>query len=153
MSNGFSRRSFFFTGALFTGAVPAAGFGTTPSLTRLGYKSPNEKLNVAAVGAGGKGTSDIAGCAATENIVALCDVDDERGARALKRYEKQPKFKDYRRMLDAEGKNIDAVMVSIPDHMHATVAMAAMERGKHVYVQKPMSRTIWECSRVDASGP
>ena len=144
MADGFSRRRFFFNGALLAGAVPAGGFGSTPSLTRLGYRSPNDKLNVAGVGAGGKGTSDIAGCAATENIVALCDVDDERGARTLKRYESTPKFKDYRRMLDVEGKNIDAVTVSTPDHMHAAVAMAAMERGKHVYVQKPMTRTIWE---------
>jgi hypothetical protein len=86
MAEQFPGRRFFFTGALLTGAVPAGGFGSTPSLTRLGYKSPNEKLNVAAVGAGGKGASDIAGCAATENVVALCDVDDERGARTLKRY-------------------------------------------------------------------
>ena len=144
MALDFSRRRFFFNGALLAGAVPAGGFSSTPSLTRMGYKSPNEKLNIAGVGAGGKGTSDIAGCAATENIVALCDVDDERGARTLKLYPNVPKFKDYRRMLDAEAKNIDAVTVSIPDHMHAAVAMAAMERGKHVYVQKPMARTVWE---------
>src|SRR5947207_3262819 len=117
-----SRRRFFFTGPLLAGAVPLAGFGSTPSLTKLGYKSPNEKLNIAAVGSGGKGASDITGCAQTENIVALCDVDDVRAERTFKRYENVPKFKDYRRMLDDLGKSIDAVTVSTPDHMHATVA-------------------------------
>jgi hypothetical protein len=139
-----SRRRFFFFGPMLAGAVPIAGFGSTASLTQLGYKSPNEKLNIAAVGSGGKGTSDIAGCAQTENIVALCDVDEVRAARTYKRFENTPKFKDYRRMLDEMGKGIDAVTVSTPDHMHATVAMFAMERGKHVYVQKPMARTVWE---------
>jgi hypothetical protein len=76
-------RRFFFFGPLFAAAVPAAGFGTTPSLKALGYKSPNEKLNIAAIGAGGKASSDIDGCA-TENIVALCDVDEKQAARKFK---------------------------------------------------------------------
>jgi len=114
----------------------------------MGYKSPNEKLNIASIGAGGKAASDIAGCAPTENIVALCDVDDVRSAQVMKRYEKQPKYKDFRKMLDKEGGNIDAVIVAIPDHMHATAAMHAMERGKHVYCQKPLVRTIWEAHQL-----
>jgi predicted dehydrogenase len=137
-----SRRHFFY-GTLLAGAIPAGGFGRAPSLRLLGYKSPNEKLNIAAVGAGGKGASDIAGCEA-ENIVALCDVDSKRAERTFKKYEKLPKYTDFRRMFDKEGKGIDAVTVAIPDFMHATVAMWAMERGKHVYVQKPLTRTIWE---------
>src|SRR5215467_4321712 len=111
-----SRRHFFF-GSLLAGAIPKTGFGSTPSLKMLGYKSPNEKLNIASIGAGGKATSDIAGCAPTENIVALCDVDDVRAANVFKRYEKLPKYKDFRKMLDKEGNNIDAVIVAIPDHM------------------------------------
>jgi len=73
--NRFSRRHFFY-GSLLAGAIPAGGFGSTASLKSLGYKSPNEKLNIASIGAGGRAASDISGCAATENIVALCDPDD-----------------------------------------------------------------------------
>src|SRR5215469_16897023 len=77
--DGFSRRYFFY-GALFAGAIPAGGFGSVPSLSRLGYKSPNEKLNIASIGAGGKANSDINGCS-SENIIALCDVDEKQAAR------------------------------------------------------------------------
>ncbi len=137
-----SRRHFFF-GPLLAGAVPAVGFGSTPSLQRLGYKSPNEKLNIGSIGAGGKATSDIQGCA-SENIVALCDVNEKQAARTFERYASVPKYKDFRKMLDREAKNLDAVIVTIPDHMHATAAMWCMERGLHVYVQKPLTRTVWE---------
>ncbi|MEO7650527.1 MAG: Gfo/Idh/MocA family oxidoreductase, partial [Bryobacteraceae bacterium] len=109
----------------------------------LGYKSPNEKLNIAAIGAGGKGATDIAGCA-TENMVAFADPDSKRAEKTFQLYDKAPKYIDFRRMLDKESKNIDAVIVSTPDFMHATAAMWAMERGKHVYCQKPLTRTIWE---------
>jgi predicted dehydrogenase len=142
MANGLSRRHFFY-GALLAGAVPAGGFGSEPSLTYLGFKSPNEKLNVASIGAGGKAASDIDGCA-TENIVALCDVDELQAAATFKKYPKPAKHRDYRRMLDRQAGEIDAVIVTVPDHMHATAALACMERGKHVYVQKPMAQTVWE---------
>ena len=82
-----TRRHFFY-GTLLAGAVPAGGFGSTPSLKALGYKSPNEKLNIASIGAGGKAASDIGGCAPTENIVALCDVDDKQAAQTFKQFEK-----------------------------------------------------------------
>jgi len=137
-----SRRHFFF-GSLMAGAVPAAGFGSVPSLKSMGYKSPNEKLNIASIGAGGKAASDITGCE-TENIVALCDPDAKRAERMFKKYEKLPKYTDFRKMLDKEEKNIDAVIVAIPDFMHATAATWCMERGKHVFCQKPLTRTIWE---------
>ena len=140
-------RRFFFFGPLLAGAVPAAGFGTIPSLKSLGYKSPNEKLNIASIGAGGKASSDIDGCA-SENIVALCDVDEKQAASKFKQYPDTPKYKDFRKMLDKEGRNIDAVIVCIPDHMHATAAMWCMERNKHVYVQKPLTRTIWEARQL-----
>jgi hypothetical protein len=138
-----TRRHFFY-GSLLAGAVPAGGFGSTPSLKALGYKSPNEKLNIASIGAGGKAASDIRGCSPTENIVALCDVDDKQAAAIYKQFEKAPKYKDFRKMLDKEGNGIDAVIVTIPDHMHATAAIHCMERGKHVYTQKPLVRTIKE---------
>ncbi len=139
----FSRRHFFF-GSLLAGAVPAGGFGSTASLRMLGYKSPLEKLNIASIGAGGKAASDIRACAMTENIVALCDVDDKQAAKTYQDFEKPVKYKDFRKMLDKEDKNIDAVIVTIPDHMHAIAASWAMERGKHVYEQKPLTRTVWE---------
>ena len=144
--DGLSRRHFFF-GSLLAGAVPAGGFGSTTSLKSLGYKSPNEKLNIASIGAGGKAESDITGCE-SENIVALCDVDSKKAARMFAKYSSLPKYTDFRKMLDKEEKNIDAVIVAIPDFMHGTAANWAMERGKHVYCQKPLCRTIWEAREL-----
>jgi predicted dehydrogenase len=141
--DGVSRRHFFF-GTLLAGAVPAGGFGSVPSLRALGYKPFYDKLNVAAIGCGGQGGTDLNAAAQTENIVALCDVDENRAAANFKKFEKQPKYKDFRVMLDKEGKNIDACTIGIPDFMHATVALACMQRGKHVYVEKPLTRTPWE---------
>ena len=140
-----SRRHFFF-GSLLAGAVPAAGFGSSASLKSLGYKSPSEKLNIAAIGSGGKGYTDINGCTG-ENIVALCDPDDKRAERTFKLFPNTPKYKDFRVMLD-KHKEIDAVLVSCPDHVHATASMWAMSRGKHVYCQKPLTRTVWEAQQL-----
>lgn len=144
-----SRRHFFF-GSVLAGAIPSAGFGTIGSLTHLGYKSPNEKLNIAAIGAGGKGYTDIHGCL-TENIVAFADPDDKSAARAYKEFPKAPHYKDFREMLDKENKNIDAVLVSCPDHVHGSAAMWAMTRGKHVYCQKPLTHTVWEARELTAA--
>ena len=88
--DGISRRYFFY-GSLLAGAIPSGGFGSVPSLSKLGYKSPNEKLNVASVGAGGKAASDIQACAETENIVALCDVDEKRAAKVYGQFSSAPK--------------------------------------------------------------
>jgi hypothetical protein len=146
---GISRR-FFFYGTLLAGAAPAAGFGSAPSLKAAGFKSPNEKLNIATVGAGGKAESDIAGCA-SENIVALTDPDAKRAAKMFAAHPTAPKYQDFRRMFDKESGNIDAVLVSCPDHMHTSAAMWAMERGKHVYCQKPLTRTVWEAQQLTAA--
>ena len=141
---GFSRRHFFF-GALLAGAVPSGGFGSTPSLKSLGYKSPNEKLNIAGIGAGGQPFSDLRDSeAGVENIVALADVDWKRGEQGFTRWPKAEKYKDFRQMLDKAGKSIDAVVIGTPDHMHATCALACMQLGKHIYVEKPLTRTPWE---------
>src|SRR5579862_2949442 len=137
-----NRRHFFF-GSLLAGALPVAGFGSAPSLKTLGYKSPNEKLNIASIGVGGKASSDIDGCN-SENIVALCDVNDEQAAKKYAEYPKAARYRDFRKMIDEQGNNIDAVIVTIPDFMHATAAVYCMERGKHVYTQKPLTRTVWE---------
>src|ERR1022692_5325797 len=112
--NDLSRRHFFF-GTLLAGAIPVGGYGSVPSLRALGYKPFYDKLNVAAIGCGGQGGVDLNDAAKTENIVALCDVDDARAAQNFKRYEKAPKYKDFRVMLDKEGKNIDACTIGIPD--------------------------------------
>ena len=107
-----------------------------------GKKSPNEKLNVAAIGAGGKGFSDIM-AASNENIVALCDPDWGRAAKAFDTLPNVKRYKDYRHMLE-EMPEIDAVTISTPDHTHAPAAYMAMKMGKHVYVQKPLTHTVAE---------
>jgi predicted dehydrogenase len=147
MSQHISSSRRVFVGTLLAGAVPAGGFGSVPSLKNLGYKSPNEKMNFAAIGAGGKGASDIAGLK-SENLVALVDPDEKRAARTFNEYPKVTKYKDFRRMFDKELKNIDAVTVSTPDHVHGSASMWAMTRGKHVYCQKPLTRTVWEAREL-----
>jgi len=106
--------------------------------------SPNDKVNVAAIGAGGKGFSDIMSCMKLgENIVALCDVDWDRCGEAFYRMKDAKQFKDYRIMLE-KMPEIDAVTISTPDHTHAPAAYMAMMMGKHVYVQKPLTHTVAE---------
>jgi hypothetical protein len=110
--------------------------------------SPNEKLNIAGIGTGGQGTADINDCAAVgQNIVALCDVDESHRNKAAQNYPKAKLYKDYREMLDKE-KGIDAVVVGTPDHNHAHVSIAAMRAGKHVYCEKPLTRTVYEARQV-----
>ncbi|HOJ61325.1 MAG TPA: Gfo/Idh/MocA family oxidoreductase [bacterium] len=104
--------------------------------------SPNETLNIAGIGVGGKGYSDVETCD-SENIVALCDVDWNSAAGAFNRFPKAKKFKDFRKMLD-ECPEIDAVTISTPDHTHAIAALRCMERGKAVYVQKPLTHKVNE---------
>ncbi len=144
MNNGGVSRRYFFFGSLLAGAVPAAGFGSTPSLKALGFKTVLDKLNIAGVGVGGRGAADLAPMAVSENIVALCDVHETYAAKTFDRYPKATKYKDFRKMLEAEGKNIDAVVIGTPDHSHTPVALAAMQAGKHVYCEKPLARTVWE---------
>ena len=115
-----------------------------PSLRQLGYKSPNEKLNIAAIGVGGRAEINIPACE-SENIVAFADPDSQNAANMFRWYEKAPKYSDFRKMLDKEDRNIDAVIITIPDHAHAVAALWCMERGKHVYLEKPLARTVWEC--------
>jgi predicted dehydrogenase len=139
-----TRRHFFY-GSLLAGVVPAGGFGSTPSLKAMGYKSPNAKLNLAAIGAGGQPAGDLrAAHAGVENVVALADCDWNRGQESFKRFPEAAKYKDFRQMLDKSGKDIDAVVIGTPDHNHAICALACMQLGKHVYVEKPLTRTPWE---------
>jgi len=111
-----------------------------------GYISPSDQLNIAAIGSGGKGASDISNASVRgrERVIALCDVDFSGSAsRTVKKFPKAKLYADYREMLD-KHKNIDAVTISTPDHVHAPAATNAMLRGKHVYVQKPMTHNIRE---------
>jgi len=112
-----------------------------------GKISPNEKLNIAAIGAGGKGMADLMGCYAYRdqvNIVALCDPDWNNAKEAFYRIKDAKQFRDYRNMLEQMGDEIDACTVSTPDHTHAPAAATAMRLGKHVYVQKPLTHTVAE---------
>jgi predicted dehydrogenase len=109
--------------------------------------SPNDRLNLGVVGCGGQGAENLVKVAG-ENIVALCDVDEQRAAVAFQRYPKAKRFRDYRKMLDALHQQLDAVIVSTPDHMHAPVSLAAMEFGKHVYCEKPLTWSIDEARRM-----
>ncbi|MBP8912364.1 MAG: Gfo/Idh/MocA family oxidoreductase, partial [Phycisphaerae bacterium] len=131
----------------FMGAAGAvAAFTVVPRhvLGGQGNTAPSEKVNVAAIGAGGMGAGNTDACAgAGANIVALCDVDFERAAGQFKKYPNAKQYKDFRKMLD-EQKDIDAVIVATPDHMHAIASIAAMRRGKHVYCQKPLTRLVSE---------
>ena len=110
-----------------------------------GFVAPSDRLNLAAVGIGSKGASDIALAhdKGANNVVALCDVDWQYGLKTFEKFPKATRYKDFREMLDKE-KSIDAVMVATPDHTHAIIAMAAMDLGKHVYVQKPLAHNIFE---------
>jgi len=143
MSKNNSRREF-----LKNSAIAAAGISIVPRhvLGGTGFTAPSDKLVVAGIGAGGKGESDIKSFhdSGKADIGFLCDVDDRRAASSRKRFPKAKYYKDYREMLDKEHKNLDAVSVSTPDHNHAIQALAAMQLGKHVYVQKPLAHDVWE---------
>jgi predicted dehydrogenase len=124
--------------------VVTAGFTIVPRHVLGGQAgpAPSDKLNIACVGVGGMGKNNIAQCE-TENIVALCDVDFELADKVFQKYPDAARYRDFRVMLD-ERKDIDAVIVATPDHTHAVIAMAAMERKKHVYVQKPLTHSVYE---------
>ena len=127
-------------------AAAGAGFIIVPRhvLGGPGYISPSDKLNIAMVGVGGRGRSHVKALKDTENIVAMCDVDDERAAESYEQFPDVPKYKDFRKMFDAMANQIDAVTVATPDHTHAVIALPAMQMGKHVYVEKPLTHNIAE---------
>jgi predicted dehydrogenase len=131
---------------LLGGAAAAAAFSIVPRhvLARSGQLAPSDRSNIGCVGvAGMQGGMDVSG-ASSQNIYALCDVDERQGGATFVKYPSAKLYRDFRRMLDKEAKNLDAVTVSIPDHMHASVALWAMERGLGVYCQKPLTQTVWE---------
>src|SRR6266576_3838502 len=111
--------------------------------------APSDKLNIACIGVGGMGANDVRGVGKTENIYALCDVDERQGAQSFTAFPLAKHFKDFRVMLDKEGRNIDAVTVSTPDHVHTVAGMMAMKLGKHTRIQKPLARTLWEVKQLE----
>jgi predicted dehydrogenase len=111
-----------------------------------GRTPPSEKLNIAGIGVGGQGRWDLDNVS-SENIVALCDVDQARAADTFKHYPKAKKYRDFRVMLEKE-KQIDAVVVATPDHTHAAATMMAIKMGKHVYCEKPLTRTVGEARAI-----
>jgi hypothetical protein len=130
---------------LYYSALAAAGAG---ALRTYGQPKPRmlgsaDKLRIASVGCGGKGDSDIHHCG-KEEIVALCDADEHMAANARRDFPNAKFYFDWREMLEKEEKNIDAVTVSTPDHLHAAVASHAIKLGKHVYCQKPLTQTVYE---------
>jgi predicted dehydrogenase len=130
-------------------AAAVAAFTIVPRyvLGANGRSSANEKLNIAGIGVGGRGANDLE-AVESENIVALCDVDWDRAKGTFNRYPRAKQYKDFRRMLEKEGRNIDAVVIGAPDHIHAPAAIMAMKMGKHVYCEKPMAHTIYEARQM-----
>jgi len=141
----FTRRTFLSAAACGAAAavLPAPHLMAAPKTLRTGQRITGRKLNIASVGCGGQGGHDI-GNFAGENIVALCDVDFARAAGSFKRFPDAKRFRDYREMLTEMDEQIDAVQISTPDHTHFPVAMMAIEMGKHVYLQKPITHTVTE---------
>ena len=149
-----SRRAF-----LKGAGLSAASFMIVPRhvLGGIGYQAPSDTLNIAAIGAGGMGASNMSALT-SQNIVAIADVDYARVKDSVKNdnradlkaaYDKAKWHKDYRKMLDEHKKDIDAVVIATPDHVHAVAAMACMKEGKHVYVQKPLTYTVKEARMLD----
>ena len=111
-----------------------------------GSRSPNEKLDLGIIGAGGRGGENLKSLG-TENIMCLCDVDEARAAGAFKQFPSAKRYQDFRVMLEKE-KSLDAVVVSAPDHIHAVASIMAMKLGKHVYCEKPLAHSIWEARKM-----
>jgi predicted dehydrogenase/glutaredoxin len=143
MSNkNYQRRKF-----IKNGAMGMAAFTIVPRhVIGKGYVAPSDKLRIAGIGAGGKGQSDLAEFAKSPNvdIVALVDVDDRAAAKSRQSFPKANYYHDFREMLEKEKNNIDACSISTPDNTHAVATIAAMQLGKHVYTQKPLTHDIYE---------
>jgi predicted dehydrogenase len=136
-----SRRDFLLAGAAFSSAA-ALGAQNEPVRAPLRARSANARLRIGVVGCGGKGFSDMQGCARTQDIVAICDVDENQAKRARVKHPGATFYHDWRDMIDRE--KLDAITVSTPDHTHAGPALMAMSKGIHCFVQKPLTHTVEE---------
>jgi predicted dehydrogenase len=124
------------------------GFWVAGGMTLADSKSPNEKVNIACIGIGGKGDSDSSQAGNHGNIVAICDIDDHFLDKKAQEFPHAKRYNDYRKMLEDLDKQVDAVTVSTPDHTHAPAALMAMKMGKHVYCQKPLTHDVWEARQM-----
>lgn len=145
MSRTVNRRRFLQTSALAAGAGYFLTAGVTESRAR--QNDPMTRLNVGIIGSGGQGGGNLGNVARTENIVALCDVDQARAAGAYNAHPNAAKFQDFRVMLEQQ-RNIEAVVVSTPDHTHAHASIMAMRMGKHCYTEKPLTHSVWEARQM-----
>jgi len=134
-----TRRGFLNTGA---GAFAGIAFFPANTISGLGHTAPSDKLNIAIIGVGGRGASNMAGVAG-ENIVALCDVNETVVLKAAEKYPQAGKYKDFRLIYD-KPKDIDAVVVSTCEQTHALAVLPALQLGKHVYCEKPLTHGVWE---------
>ena len=140
------QKTFHYSRRAFLGATASAAFSFTFLPSRV--FGANERLQIAGIGVGGKGKSDFDHAAVHGDVVAACDIDSRRLDVALRKHPDAVKFSDYRELINQLGDKIDAITVSTPDHTHAPAAMMAMHKGIHVYVQKPMTHTIWEARQM-----
>src|SRR5262245_54265135 len=141
MSHRRNRREF-----LKHAAATGAGFWVASHAAMSESRSPNEKLNLAIIGAGGRGAENLRSVA-SENIVALCDVDENNLNKAAAGHPKARKYADFRKLFD-DCKDIDAVVVSTTEHTHAFATMPAIKHGKHVYCEKPLCHSVWETRQI-----
>jgi predicted dehydrogenase len=128
---------------LRTSAVAAGVWTMTGTPSRGQDASPNEKLNIAGIGVGGRGAANVSGVA-SENLVALCDVDESRASKTFEQFPKAKRYQDFRKMLDELHGQIDAVVIGTPDHTHAPAGVMAMKLGKHCYCEKPLTHSVYE---------
>ncbi len=139
MSSRSNRRQF-----LQTSAVAGIGFWVAGGVQAKQSRSPNERVAIASIGVGGKGSSDTAHAFEQGDLVAICDVDENTLRAGKRRFPKAKTFTDFRKLLEKMDKSIDAVTVSTPDHTHAPAALMAMRMGKHCFCQKPLTHSIYE---------
>jgi predicted dehydrogenase len=138
-----SRRDFISSAA----AVTAFTIVPRSVLGGWGNIAPSDKLNIACIGVGGRGGANLNGVRG-ENIVAMCDVDIEQARKSFQKYPKAKRYKDFRKMLDEMDNQIDAVVVSTPDHTHTVACMDAIRRGKHLYCEKPLAHSIYDIRQL-----
>lgn len=124
-----------------TSAAVATGYWIAPEVAAAKSRSANDQLNIACIGIGGRGAQNVGGLK-QENLVAFCDVDEQRAGKTYEKYPQVQRFTDFRKMFDALENQIDAVVVSTPDHTHFHPSMWALQRGKHLYCEKPMAHNV-----------
>jgi predicted dehydrogenase len=148
MESNVTRRQFLKTATVASASSLAVPYIMRSEESGAPAQSPNNKLNVACIGVGGRATAGAVNGMKSENFVAFCDVDDERAKDTYEKYPDVPRYRDFRKLLDKHAHEIDVVTVTTPDHMHFPIAMSALQLGKHVFCEKPLTHTIWEARQI-----